>query len=96
MRYVLDRAMLQRERVATHVARSGRGGCARIANDGLQGLDGCADSGPTGSDVVHKAIISGTGLYTPPYAISNDQLVDAFNAYVAQYNSDRAEEIAAG
>ena len=27
-------------------------------------------------------VISGTGLYTPPESISNDELVDSFNAYV--------------
>ena len=43
-----------------------------------------------------RAIISGTGLYTPPYAISNEQLVTAFNDYAAQYNLENAEAIAAG
>lgn len=43
-----------------------------------------------------KAIISGTGLYTPPYAISNEQLVTSFNEYVAQFNRDNAGAIAAG
>ena len=28
-------------------------------------------------------VISGTGLYTPPASISNQELVDAFNAWVA-------------
>ncbi|MEY4582557.1 MAG: hypothetical protein RL701_7260 [Pseudomonadota bacterium] len=43
-----------------------------------------------------RAIISGTGVYTPPYAISNEQLVVSFNEYVAQYNREHAAEIAAG
>jgi beta-ketodecanoyl-[acyl-carrier-protein] synthase len=45
---------------------------------------------------VPRAIISGTGLYTPPYAISNEQLVEAFNQYVALYNRENAEAIASG
>ena len=43
-----------------------------------------------------KAVISGTGLYTPPATISNDELVDAFNAYVERHNSEHADEIARG
>jgi beta-ketodecanoyl-[acyl-carrier-protein] synthase len=41
-------------------------------------------------------VISGTGLYTPPESISNQELVDAFNAYVLAYNTDHADQIAAG
>ncbi|MFG6175830.1 beta-ketoacyl-ACP synthase III [Halomonas sp. THAF12] len=36
-------------------------------------------------------IITGTGLYTPPHAIGNDALVDAFNAWVETENARRAE-----
>ena len=43
-----------------------------------------------------KAVISGTGLYTPPATITNDELVDAFNQYVELFNSEHAEEIASG
>ena len=42
------------------------------------------------------AIITGTGLYTPPYAISNDELVAAFNEYVEGYNAEHAGAIAEG
>lgn len=42
------------------------------------------------------AVISGTGIYTPPYAISNEKLVASFNEYVARYNREHAEQIAAG
>jgi beta-ketodecanoyl-[acyl-carrier-protein] synthase len=45
---------------------------------------------------VPKAIISGTGLFTPPHAISNDELVASFNEYVARYNRENAAAIAAG
>jgi len=40
--------------------------------------------------------ISGTGLYTPPHAISNDELVASFNAYARKHNAEHATEIAAG
>ena len=45
---------------------------------------------------VHRAVISGTGLYTPPYSISNEELIASFNAYVNQFNADNAVAIAAG
>ena len=41
-------------------------------------------------------VISATGLYTPPDSISNAELVESFNAYVARFNADHAAEIAAG
>lgn len=40
--------------------------------------------------------ITGTGLYTPPQRISNDELVASFNAHVEHYNQEHADEIAAG
>jgi beta-ketodecanoyl-[acyl-carrier-protein] synthase len=43
-----------------------------------------------------KPVISGTGLFLPPDSISNDELVASFNAYVARFNGDHADEIAAG
>ena len=43
-----------------------------------------------------RAVIAATGLYTPPFAISNEELVAAFNAYVANFNAEHAEQIAAG
>jgi beta-ketodecanoyl-[acyl-carrier-protein] synthase len=41
-------------------------------------------------------VISGTGLFTPPYSISNDELVTAYNAYVELFNQEHAAAIAAG
>jgi len=41
-------------------------------------------------------VISGTGLFTPPNSISNDELVTAFNAYVELFNAENADKIAAG
>lgn len=43
-----------------------------------------------------KVVISGTGLFTPPYTISNEELVICFNQYVAQFNHDNAAAIADG
>jgi beta-ketodecanoyl-[acyl-carrier-protein] synthase len=40
--------------------------------------------------------ISGTGLFTPPQAISNEELVDSFNAYVRRHNQVHAAAIEAG
>ena len=41
-------------------------------------------------------VISGTGLYNPPHIITNAELVESFNAYVALHNERHAEAIAAG
>ena len=41
-------------------------------------------------------VISGSGLYTPPHTISNDELVEAYNAYVQKYNAANAAAIASG
>ena len=41
-------------------------------------------------------VISGTGLFTPPNSISNDELVTAFNAYADLFNAEHADKIAAG
>jgi beta-ketodecanoyl-[acyl-carrier-protein] synthase len=45
---------------------------------------------------MHKVVISGSGLFTPPHAVSNEALVAAFNHYVADYNREHEAEIAAG
>ena len=45
---------------------------------------------------MHNVVISGTGLYTPTNSISNEELVQAFNAYVQQFNADNAGAIEAG
>ncbi len=43
-----------------------------------------------------QAVIAATGLYVPPESVSNAELVAAFNAYVAQFNTANAKAIAAG
>lgn len=40
--------------------------------------------------------ISGTGLFTPPESISNDELVASYNAYVEGYNAEHAQAIGEG
>jgi len=45
---------------------------------------------------VIKAVISGTGLYTPPATIDNDELVEAFNQYVELFNAENSDAIARG
>lgn len=45
---------------------------------------------------MQEVVISGSGLYTPPYRISNDELVDAFNRYVERYNQENYGAIQAG
>lgn len=43
-----------------------------------------------------SAVITGTGLFTPPHAISNEELVQAYNRWADHYNSEHAVEIEAG
>jgi len=45
---------------------------------------------------LHQAVIAATGLFTPPFSISNTELVDAFNAYVERFNAANAEAIEVG
>ncbi|MBU1378706.1 MAG: beta-ketoacyl-ACP synthase III [Alphaproteobacteria bacterium] len=42
------------------------------------------------------AVIAATGLYTPPYSLSNAELVETFNAYVARFNATNAAAIESG
>ncbi|HEX7758662.1 MAG TPA: beta-ketoacyl-ACP synthase III [Caulobacteraceae bacterium] len=43
-----------------------------------------------------QAAIAATGLYTPPNSISNAELVEAFNAYVAAFNAEHEAAIGDG
>jgi beta-ketodecanoyl-[acyl-carrier-protein] synthase len=43
-----------------------------------------------------QAVIAATGLYTPPYSLSNAELVETFNAYVERFNAANAAAIEAG
>src|SRR5688572_12723202 len=40
--------------------------------------------------------VTGSGLFTPPESITNDELVAAFNDYVRRSNERHAEAITAG
>ena len=40
--------------------------------------------------------ITGTGLFTPPNSISNEELVTSYNAYVKKFNQTHAADISAG
>jgi len=41
-------------------------------------------------------VISGTGLYVPPHKITNEELVEAFNQHVDQFNAENQADIDAG
>ena len=43
-----------------------------------------------------SVVISGTGLFTPKEYITNDELVESFNAYVDYYNQENEEAINTG
>nr|WP_199068286.1 beta-ketoacyl-ACP synthase III [Chromobacterium sp. ASV5] len=45
---------------------------------------------------MHKVVISGSGLFTPPHAVSNEELVAAFNAFVQAHNRQHQAQIEAG
>ena len=43
-----------------------------------------------------KIVISGSGVWTPSNIITNEELVESYNAYAEKFNSDNASDIAAG
>ncbi len=45
---------------------------------------------------MHRVAISSTGIFTPPEVISNEELVEAYNAYAHLENEKYGDEIAAG
>jgi len=45
---------------------------------------------------LHRIVISGSGLWTPPNVITNAELVESYNRYVEKFNSEHAADIAAG
>ena len=45
---------------------------------------------------MQSVVISGSGLYTPPESISNEELVIAFNAFVDLHNAEHSAAIEAG
>jgi len=63
-------------------------------------LNGCKNpthsSSPERVEALTKILISGTGVFTPPNSISNEELVVSFNAYVQNFNKENAAQIEAG
>lgn len=45
---------------------------------------------------MHSIVISGTGLFTPPHSITNEELVSAYNTYADRYNKENKEAIEQG
>jgi beta-ketodecanoyl-[acyl-carrier-protein] synthase len=45
---------------------------------------------------MYKVAITGTGVFTPAEVITNDELVESFNAYADKFNVEHADAIAAG
>ena len=45
---------------------------------------------------MYSPVISATGLFTPEQSISNQELVDSYNQYVAETNANNAAKIEAG
>ena len=45
---------------------------------------------------MRPVVISGTGVFTPEQSISNEELVEAFNAYADRFNTEHAKAIEAG
>ena len=45
---------------------------------------------------MYQPVISGTGVFTPEHIITNQELVESFNAYVDLFNAEHAQAIAAG
>jgi beta-ketodecanoyl-[acyl-carrier-protein] synthase len=43
-----------------------------------------------------RIVLSGSGVYTPPFSISNEELVESFNTYVRSFNNKNAARIEAG
>lgn len=43
-----------------------------------------------------KIVISGSGVWTPSYSISNEELVASYNAYAEKFNTEHAARIASG
>jgi beta-ketodecanoyl-[acyl-carrier-protein] synthase len=43
-----------------------------------------------------EIVISGSGVWTPPCVITNDELVDSYNRYAEKFNSDNKKAIESG
>lgn len=43
-----------------------------------------------------RIVLSGSGVYTPPFSISNEELVESFNTYVQKFNRENSARIESG
>ena len=43
-----------------------------------------------------QVVISGSGVWTPEFSISNEELVESYNAFADKYNAKNADKIASG
>ncbi|MEQ9315246.1 MAG: beta-ketoacyl-ACP synthase III, partial [Henriciella sp.] len=41
-------------------------------------------------------VISATGLWTPPHTVTNEELVESYNAWADRWNAEHERDIAAG
>lgn len=48
------------------------------------------------SDHKPSVVISGSGIWTPAHAITNEELVESYNAWAEKFNADHADAIRAG
>ena len=46
--------------------------------------------------MTRKIILSGSGLWKPPYVITNEELVEAYNGYAEKFNRENAKQIEQG
>ena len=46
--------------------------------------------------IMKDVVISGSGLFTPPHVVTNEELVASYNQYVDEYNAENAAAITAG
>jgi len=53
-------------------------------------------SQPNPAVLTGRPVISATGLFTPAETITNEELVNSFNAFVDRHNAAHADAIAAG
>ena len=43
-----------------------------------------------------NAVISGSGVFTPPHVVTNEELVQSYNNYADRYNAENTEAIKSG
>ena len=44
----------------------------------------------------HSVVISGAGVWNPPHTITNEELVDSYNAYAEKFNKENRAAIQDG